>query len=347
MKLRFLDTIQQAYDKALLVEKEIDDIRAVVFSDHHRGTGDRADDYRFSAQTYQNALDHYHKDGTVLILLGDVEELWENSKRSVLAFYKDIMDKEKEFGNEGRYIRVWGNHDSDWKSKREVKKFLGLESPAYESVRFHVTDKGEDLGQLFLIHGHQGSVFSDQLARLSKFFVRYFWRFFQQIFNKPLDTPATNSAMRSRHDLKYYTWAVKHNHDLVVITGHSHEPVFNSFTYADRLRVELARLGEKEQAGTLTREESVLLEEVRSRTDALKKHDSTFLNPEGSAVPCYFNTGCCSFSDGEITAIEIMDREIRLVKWQKDGKRRVIQKERLRKIFELLRLNSSLVTEGI
>ena len=347
MKLRFLDTIQQAYDKALQVEKDIGDINAVIFSDHHRGTGDRADDYRFSTKTYENALDHYYRNGAMLVLLGDVEELWENSKRNVLAYYNDIMKKEQEFDKEDRYFRIWGNHDSDWKSNKEAQKFLGLKGPVYESVRIHITDKGEDLGNLFLIHGHQGSVFSDQLARLSKFFVRFFWRFFQRIFNKPLDTPATNSKMRSRHDLKYYTWARKHNHDLIVITGHSHEPVFNSFTYADRLRVELARLGVKEQEGTLTREEFILLTEVRSRIDALKKHDSTFLNPEGSAVPCYFNTGCCSFSDGEITAIEIMDREIRLVKWRRDGTKKVIQEESLQKIFELLRLNSSLITDGI
>jgi hypothetical protein len=31
--------------------------------------------------------------------------------------------------------------------------------------------------------------------------------------------------------------------------------------------------------------------------------------------PCYFNTGCCSFPDGDITGLEIADGEIRLVRW--------------------------------
>jgi hypothetical protein len=31
--------------------------------------------------------------------------------------------------------------------------------------------------------------------------------------------------------------------------------------------------------------------------------------------PCYFNTGCCSFPDGDITGLEIGDDEIRLVRW--------------------------------
>ena len=31
--------------------------------------------------------------------------------------------------------------------------------------------------------------------------------------------------------------------------------------------------------------------------------------------PCYFNTGCCSFPDGDITGLEIADGMIRLVRW--------------------------------
>ncbi len=39
------------------------------------------------------------------------------------------------------------------------------------------------------------------------------------------------------------------------------------------------------------------------------------------ATPCYFNTGCCSFGDGDITGLEIADGEIRLVRWpDRDGK---------------------------
>jgi hypothetical protein len=31
--------------------------------------------------------------------------------------------------------------------------------------------------------------------------------------------------------------------------------------------------------------------------------------------PCYFNTGCCCYLDGDITGLEIVDGEIRLVRW--------------------------------
>ena len=31
--------------------------------------------------------------------------------------------------------------------------------------------------------------------------------------------------------------------------------------------------------------------------------------------PCYFNTGCCSFPDGDVTGLELADGAIRLVRW--------------------------------
>ncbi len=35
--------------------------------------------------------------------------------------------------------------------------------------------------------------------------------------------------------------------------------------------------------------------------------------------PYYFNTGCCCYSDGDITGIEIAEDMIRLIKWKKNG----------------------------
>lgn len=31
--------------------------------------------------------------------------------------------------------------------------------------------------------------------------------------------------------------------------------------------------------------------------------------------PCYFNSGCCCYPDGDITGIDIAQAEIRLVRW--------------------------------
>jgi len=51
--------------------------RYIIFSDHHRGTRNRADDFRRSERAYNAALARYLRTGYTLIILGDAEELWE------------------------------------------------------------------------------------------------------------------------------------------------------------------------------------------------------------------------------------------------------------------------------
>jgi hypothetical protein len=49
----------------------------VIISDLHMGDGGEADDFWKNKDTMLRALEHYKKNGFKLILLGDVEELWE------------------------------------------------------------------------------------------------------------------------------------------------------------------------------------------------------------------------------------------------------------------------------
>jgi UDP-2,3-diacylglucosamine pyrophosphatase LpxH len=338
LKIKIPDSLHFSYKSAFLLERDLRDLNVIIFSDHHRGTGDRADDYRFAEDTYKKALSHYKENRATLVLLGDVEEFWENAPEAVMKHYREVTDHELSFLKHHGYLRIYGNHDSDWKNDKFSAKHLKAGVPVYESVKVRIMDGDIPLGFIYLLHGHQGSFFSDSHARFSKFFVRYFWRFFQRIFNKPLSTAATSTSMRSKHDRFYYQWARNHKDSLVVITGHSHEPVFNGLTYADRLLVDHAELTNKEDLAILTEAEAVKLKEVRARLAALKKHDSTLLNPSGYAIPCYYNTGCCSYADGEITGIEIMDGEIRLIKWNHSGERKVIQAEGLRRVMSLRRV---------
>ena len=41
--------------------------------------------------------------------------------------------------------------------------------------------------------------------------------------------------------------------------------------------------------------------------------------------PCYFNTGCCSFGDGDVTALELSGGRIRLVRWLDDEQQPVVK----------------------
>ncbi|MBI2403955.1 MAG: hypothetical protein HYV20_14705 [Gemmatimonadetes bacterium] len=42
-------------------------------------------------------------------------------------------------------------------------------------------------------------------------------------------------------------------------------------------------------------------------------------NDAPQTIPCYFNTGCCKFEDGDITGMELENGRLRLVKWPAGG----------------------------
>src|SRR6185503_3784814 len=56
--------------------------------------------------------------------------------------------------------------------------------------------------------------------------------------------------------------------------------------------------------------------------------------------PCYFNTGCCSFGDGDVTGLELADGAIRLVRWLDDDQRpavKVLAEARLADVLAAVR----------
>ena len=66
--------------------------RIVVFSDHHKGTGDKADDFRRCEHAYTAALGYYLEDGFRLFVLGDAEELWEERAGPVIERYRAVLE---------------------------------------------------------------------------------------------------------------------------------------------------------------------------------------------------------------------------------------------------------------
>src|SRR4051812_38198715 len=66
--------------------------RIIVFSDHHRGVGDGADDFRHCEAAYTAALAFYLERDYRLLLLGDAEELWEvPNPRKIFSHYEYVM----------------------------------------------------------------------------------------------------------------------------------------------------------------------------------------------------------------------------------------------------------------
>lgn len=300
---------------------DLDADRLVVFSDHHRGTRDGADDFWRCERAYHAALGYYLEEGHHLYLLGDVEELWENRPTGPIKAYPGTLALEGQFLAAGRLDRFWGNHDDDWRHESEVKKHFGAVYPSLvirEALLLEVTRDTRPLGQLFLVHGHQGTLDSDRFSFASRLFVRYGWRPLQRKFGIASTTPAQDFALRANHDTAMFEWARGRAERPILIAGHTHHPVFGGTKpkrQAERSSdvVEHDLEQRRSSGGTNLEELAVLraeLEEVRTKPYGEPARE---ISP-----PCYFNTGCCSFGDGDVTGIEIKEGKIRLVRWLDD-----------------------------
>lgn len=167
--------------------------RIVVFSDHHRGAGDGADDFRHCEHAYTAALGYYLAAGYRLFLLGDVEELWEEPPARPLERYADVLDLERQFAAAGRLERFWGNHDDAWASRRTVRRHLEHligGGKVREALRLRVPRPDGEDGVLFFVHGHQGTDASDTFGKLARLPVRYLWR--------PLDASTWSGGLATR-----------------------------------------------------------------------------------------------------------------------------------------------------
>ena len=311
----------KALGRAKKVSWDLDRTRLVVFSDLHRGQRDHADDFRHCEKNYARAMEYYFDESYTLVVLGDSEELWEGWPKKVVKAYSESLELEAKFRNENtdRYIKVWGNHDDLWRYPRQVAKHLSpifgeLTTPEGLDVTF--ARGGERLGRIFFVHGHQGTPSSDKLGRFSRHFVRWVWRPIQRLFKVSLTTPATSWEIRGRHDRAMYAWAAEKN-DLVLIAGHTHNPVFVSRLHVPTLERLQGKLADPE-LGPMTSRQSKQMEFIREEIELAKAESapSTFgADDGGRPCLCYFNSGCCSYFNGDCTGIEIADGEIRLVRW--------------------------------
>ena len=267
------DGINAAQEKAKPLQVDLETTKLICFSDHHRGSGDGADDFRPCEQTYLNALQYYLERDYLLIVLGDVEELWESEPKDIVKQYASVYEMESKFYRTQNLLRVWGNHDDLWRFPDAVKTFFGKKFPGIgclESINMQFTHQNEPIGNILWLHGHQGTLLSARFAAISKFFVRLFWRPIQRIFHIPLSTARNTPKLRYKTDKAMNLWASIRSRQLI-ICGHTHQYLFGS------------------------------------------------LAGETDKKPCYFNTGACSYGNGNISGIEISNKKIRLVEWEPDS----------------------------
>jgi UDP-2,3-diacylglucosamine pyrophosphatase LpxH len=319
--------------------------RLVVFSDQHRGAKNGADDFFPAEKAYESALAHYFEQGHRLAVLGDAEELWEELPRDVVKAYAGSLAAEARFHQNGRYLRVWGNHDDEWLSERSVYKYLspifGTAPRVHGGLRLPVIDHGQALGEVFLTHGHQGTGDSDRFAGLSKFIVRNFWRPLQRLTHYSFNTPSKDFSLREHHDQSMYAWAATRSKTIIIV-GHTHRPVFKSQKHATQLREDIAALERQLQEKGDDSELLLQLNELRLRLEQVLSQDGQSRDADAADAdmqkPCYFNAGCCCYPDGDITGIELASGEIRLVRWSNsaDKPMKVLARAALRGIFAAL-----------
>ncbi len=272
--------------RGVVIDANLANEKFIIFSDHHKGNRDHGDDFAGNEPNYLAALEYYYQEKFSYINLGDSEELWKYSPDKVMGKNGNAFKAEAKFHDINKYYKTFGNHDLTWKNKIDVdiwfKNIFNLPLPVYEGIVINADANGKPYS-IFLTHGHQGDKMSDNNA-FSTWIVAHIWRPIQRYLQINVNTPAKDYRLRDKHNIMMYDW-VSRKRNMLLITGHTHKPVFASGRYTN-----------KEEANPRLAEKMAL--------NAVK--------------PSYFNSGCCCFNDGDITGIELANSLIILVKWKLD-----------------------------
>jgi len=321
-----------------------DTAKIIMFSDLHRGMGEK-DVFKNNKELFSKILDYYNNNGYTLVLIGDCEEGWGFQRDNIpliLKAHAAEFEIEKNFLADNRYHRVYGNHDDFFRGQLINFEELGLKK-VYPAIFFHDQEKKF---KIFITHGSQGQGLhdaGDELAACAVYF-KYYWLLdissnkFKSKMALKEKVKATIKSME-RHEKMVYEWALKDNPTKkkicnILVTGHTHIPVFNSCRSDIIFRVikdELKNgeymffndIFEKEPrsmpstADTLKMEipgsfKEEMIDHLEWQIDNAKDNVYLFADVKGKEPvdPFYFNTGCGFHS--KITCIEISGGKIYL-----------------------------------
>ncbi len=262
-----------------VLEADAPAAKFIIFSDQHKGDKSWSDDFKNCETNYLAALKYYHENNFNFIALGDTEELWKFRADKILPVNEKALAAEAAFQPD-RFTKTFGNHDLIWKNTIDVlfwlKKYFTTPLNVYEGVVIRLKVAAGML-DIFLTHGHQGDIMSDN-NRFSTWLVAHIWTPLQRYLRINVNTPSNDYSLKNKHNIMMSEWSAAQQ-NMILITGHTHVPVFASGKYLDHPS-----------------------NKIPGREQHLLK-------------PSYFNTGCCCFDDGDITGIEISEGKIRLVKW--------------------------------
>lgn len=283
--------------------------RLVIFSDLHMGNGSpRRDDFAKNREIFAHVLEEcYWKRGYSLILNGDVEELQKFRLGTIQKSYSEIYRLFDRFHQAGKLFKTVGNHDSILASLHRLA--FPYPYPLYHSLMLKARE-----GDMLLFHGHQVAplytYFNDVIAVLLRY-IAY------PLGIKNFSLSHDNSK---RHKVERSVYELSREKKLVSIIGHTHRPLFESYSKLDTLKYNLESLLRRYRSVD-AEERASIRDEIRGYRDYLAKRDEIGEIPDMSLlysriipVPCLFNSGCC-VAKGGVTCLEIADDSIALVHW--------------------------------
>lgn len=316
----FYQTMRGLYDTART--GELGPGRRYLFvSDLHLGDRSSRDDFKRNEELFSGALaSHYLPRGYTLVLNGDVEELHKFPLRDVRAAYAGLYGLFEEFKDDGRLVKIVGNHD------------LGL--LAQDDGRFpldHSLRLDGEHGSVLAFHGHQSSKLFMKYNYLSDLIVRY--------IADPLKIPNAELPMTSKRRFKAERRIYRAAKELgcAVVAGHTHRPLFESYGKYDSLRWNIeALLRQYTLSAGEERSRLVSLIEIYaaefkrlSKKERKVKVSRSLYEREELLVPCMFNSGCAT-ARGGFTGIEVDGSDVSLVYWTREGSARpYIEREAL------------------
>lgn len=258
-----------------------DEDRQVIFSDLHLGNGSNKDDFLSNADFFKTILEHYYLANGYQLILNGDIEELQRFQ------LKDIIS---------RWHEVY----------RLFQRFKE------QNALFKITGN-DDL--LFIFHGHQASIFIERFNYLTRFVLRYIanpcW----------IKNYSFSHDSRARFRTERQVYYFSRDQKILSLIGHTHRPLFESFSKADYLKSKVEQLC-REYSRTAPEAQVKLAAKIklynnelqqhliRNKQDALKSslYDANLL------VPCLFSSGCVIGKNG-ITAIEIAGGSISLVYW--------------------------------
>jgi len=301
--------------KEELPESSILDIsgggKVLIVSDLHMGSGIRDDLYHNGEMLTVVLEEYYFKNGWILVLNGDIEELQRYSIDFIREKWAGLYRVFNLFSRENRLYKIVGNHDENLVFKK---------SPSYPYPIHNAIKIETGIVSAYVYHGHQ---LSTLYVRFNRFFGMLI-RLFLAPFGIKNMSGDRSPYRRFKIEKRAYLFSL-HNHCLSII-GHTHRPLFESLGRFDYIKFEIERLCHDYPASTgedrLRIENEVIA--LRKELGKLKRKEKRDVHRQSLygdelPVPCLFNSGCTLGKKG-FNAIEMTNEDIALVYWFAEGK---------------------------